>query len=503
MELSHWLGSLLFFLVACNLTHAQTDVSSSSKYSSGALAYGAILGDRDPVVVARPFSGEINARKVVRESDGNEVIYECHGAIARDSQGRVRREQFPSPMVRRPDGRGGQAISGIVISDPIAGVELRWDSMSRAVATFPLLSTPGNKPEPLDACEYEAGKTRSYPNGESQIIEFLGERTIQGISARGCRVTTLIPERTLQNDRTFTVTDESWTSYELHLSLIRIHGDPGLREDETVELDNITLGEPNASLFQLTDSSPPTSNPRIASPNPKLIEGPWETAGVSGIDGIFLTTVTGSNWQTINIRVYHRDAGKETSGNFGTDEKATEQSYNTQDAHSFTLFNGSRLRIHFVDVTDLKPFDLDLTFSSNPQEWSGTWSRPGQASNVVLRRPEPKPVVTVNPFVGDWTTASDKSYLAPGSLHIRQSSDGTLSAWLDRVIASRDRRNGELLLVHSATAPELDLERPGDTGPRNRYHGRLSGDGQMLTGNWADEGSGTLNAPDQFRKVPD
>jgi hypothetical protein len=260
MRLSHWLSSLLFFFVAFNLTHAQTNVSSSSKYSSGALAYGAILGDRDPVVVARPFSGEINARKVVRESDGNEVIYECHGAIARDSQGRVRREQFPSPMVRRrPDGRGGHAISAIVISDPIAGVEIRWDSISRAVATFPLLPPPGG---PLDACEYETGKTRTYPNGEYQIIESLDERTIQGISARGCRVTTFVPKGTLQNDKTFAVTDESWTSYELHLSLLRIHHDPSLREDETVQLDKITLGEPNASLFLLTDSNPPTSTLR-------------------------------------------------------------------------------------------------------------------------------------------------------------------------------------------------------------------------------------------------
>ena len=100
-------------------------------------------------------------------------------------------------------------------------------------------------------------------------------------------------------------------------------------------------------------------NTQIPSTNTELIEGPWETTGASGIDGIFLTIVTGSNWQTINIRVYHRDAGKETSGNFGTNERAAAQSYNTQDDHSFTLFDGSHLRIHFVDVEDLKSFDLD------------------------------------------------------------------------------------------------------------------------------------------------
>jgi hypothetical protein len=242
---------------------------------------------------------------------------------------------------------------------------------------------------------------------------------------------------------------------------------------------------------------------KIPSTNPELIEGPWETTSASGIDGIFLTTFTGSNWQTIDIRVYHRDADKETWGYFGTNERATAESYNLQDDHSFMLFDGSHLRIHFVDVTDLKPFDLDVTFSSGSHEWSGTWCRPRQTANVVLRRPEAKPGITPNRFVGDWMTASNNFYVASGSLHIRQSSDGNFSAWLDRVIASGDRRNGEFLQVHSATASGLDLERPGDTAPSYRYRGSLSGDGKRLTGDWARNGGAKLNAPDKFWKVPD
>jgi hypothetical protein len=239
---------------------------------------------------------------------------------------------------------------------------------------------------------------------------------------------------------------------------------------------------------------------QIPSAKPEFIEGPWETTSASGIDGIFLTTVTGSDWQSINIRVYHRDADKETWGNFGTNERATAESYNLQDDHSLTLFDGSHLRIHFVDVTDLKPFDLDVTFSFSAQEWSGMWSRPGQTSKVVLRRPEPKAGRTPNSFVGDWMTVSGNFYVARGSLHIRQSSDGKFYAWLDRVIASSDRRNGEFLQVHSATGSELDLERPADSGPSYRYRGKLSSDGQRLTGGWAETGGAKLNAPDKFWK---
>lgn len=39
---------------------------------------------------------------------------------------------------------------------------------------------------------------------------------------------------------------------------------------------------------------------QIPSTNPELIEGPWETTSASGIDGIFLTSVTGSNWNHLN-----------------------------------------------------------------------------------------------------------------------------------------------------------------------------------------------------------
>jgi hypothetical protein len=96
-------------------------------------------------------------------------------------------------------------------------------------------------------------------------------------------------------------------------------------------------------------------------------------------------------WQTINIRVYHRQGRKETSGWFATKDKASLEFYSMQEDQSFTLFDGERLRIHFTDITDLKPFDLDVTFSANAQAWTGTWSRSGQAFSLVLERPSCPP----------------------------------------------------------------------------------------------------------------
>ena len=116
---------------------------------------------------------------------------------------------------------------------------------------------------------------------------------------------------------------------------------------------------------------------QIPTEHPELIAGPWEVASTSGIKGIFFEIVTSSSgptgreqfdWQTMNIRVYHREGGKEAWGYFGTKDKASPQSYNMQDDHSFTLFDGEHLRIHSIEVTDLKSFDLDITFSPTSHE---------------------------------------------------------------------------------------------------------------------------------------
>ena len=262
---------------------------------------------------------------------------------------------------------------------------------------------------------------------------------------------------------------------------------------------------------------------QVPTEHPDLIAGPWEVASTSGIEGIFFEIVTTSSgqtgrehfdWQTMNIRVYHREEGKETWGYFETKDKASPQSYSMQDDHSFTLFDGERLRIHFADVTDMNPFDLDITFSPTSNEWSGTWLRSGQNLDVVLKRPEPNPGVTPTVFIGDWVGESvpdSPHYFAPGSLHIRESFDGVLSAWLDRTTSGmdpktrsihNDQRNGEWLKVNSATDSGLILDTTNPMGPPSQFRGSLSQDHQILTGTWERPGGGRLSAPDRFRRAP-
>jgi hypothetical protein len=245
--------------------------------------------------------------------------------------------------------------------------------------------------------------------------------------------------------------------------------------------------------------------------DPDMIAGPWESASATGIDGIFFQILTSYKapaadqqiaFQTIDIRVYHRQDLREKWGWFSTQFQARPDGYNAQDDESLILFDGQRLRVHFTDTTtsDLKPFDLDITFSTTTQSWTGTWSRRGQDNTVVLERPTPKSGTTPNGFVGDWKGETEHPYDTQGSLHIRQSQDGILSAWLDRKSSGGgDQRNGELLRVYFVTGAGLTLETAG-IGPPHDYHATISGDQEVITGSWSDAG-GRLNAPDKFRRI--
>jgi hypothetical protein len=257
---------------------------------------------------------------------------------------------------------------------------------------------------------------------------------------------------------------------------------------------------------------------RVLTLHPELIAGPWETVSATGIDGIFFQFVTSSSgpsgspqiaWQTVDIRVYHRQERKETWGWFATIYRAAPESSDVND-HASTQFDGQRLRINFTDTTDLKPFDLDLTFSPTEQIWTGTWSRSGQTFNVVLERPSVNGVFKPSGFVGDWQGEANV-FVDSGSLHIRESRDGILSAWLDRTMSGmdlttktvhRDQRNGEFLQANMFPGSGLVLETSNAIAPAYHYRANLPQDWQMITGKWENESGGGLSAPQKFRRLP-
>jgi hypothetical protein len=252
--------------------------------------------------------------------------------------------------------------------------------------------------------------------------------------------------------------------------------------------------------------------------HPEIIEGRWETTNSSGIDGILFTIETshvrtgrtiqrggqtiqngppgaGIARQTVEIQVYHRQSGKEAKGYFSP--HPPEGAIPTG---SFSSFDGEHLRIHF---TGDAPFDLDATFSAAEQRWTGTWSRVGEPAPVVLERPHLGEGAAASAFVGDWEGQADPNErgATSGTLHVRQSRDGALTAWLDRGVGrGLDQRNGEpLTITTDQTAIKLDLDTVVCCAAP--FNGVLSDDHQTITGVWFAPGMPGLQAPKRFRRM--
>jgi len=79
--------------------------------------------------------------------------------------------------------------------------------------------------------------------------ESLGTQTINGVQARGTRFTTVYPVNSEGNDRPITVTNESWVSPQLNITVMSKNSDPR-HGDRINRVENLTLSEPDPSLFQ-------------------------------------------------------------------------------------------------------------------------------------------------------------------------------------------------------------------------------------------------------------
>lgn len=209
--------------------------------------------------------------------------------------------------------------------------------------------------------------------------------------------------------------------------------------------------------------------------NPDLIAGPWETTDDSGIDGVWITLLTAhpANPKTIrqwvSVLVYHRGKAEQTWTYVSP--PADFLSYSS----SASLQDGKFLRIRIAGDASIKPVEINLIFSTNDENWTGTWWAGRSARRVDLRRPRPGDE-RAKSVIGDWNGGAERG----GSFHIRASSDDALSAWLDSSVYDV-RSSGELVAVESDTKNNIRLQLVD--WPCS-YEGNLSEDDEVLTGDW-------------------
>jgi hypothetical protein len=208
-------------------------------------AFAEIGADRE-VVKNAPYTATAVTEMTQSLADGNRIVNKTTSSVARDSQGRTRREE----TIGNVGGLQLKAAKIVSIHDPAAGTSFVVTSGQPADeekhGEAKVLKIEENKKVRVFTA---GGRIEAAERPREVKHESLGVKTIEGVSAEGNRETRTIPAGAVGNERPIEVTSETWYSPELHTVVLSRRNDP--RVGETVfRLTDISRAEPDAALFQ-------------------------------------------------------------------------------------------------------------------------------------------------------------------------------------------------------------------------------------------------------------
>jgi len=208
-------------------------------------------------VTGAPFSASFSTTSTETLTDGNTITHSSTGTIARDSQGRTRRD-MTLPAVGPMAVAGQPAPHVTFVNDPVAGTRYILEADTKTARLMPA---------PPDKAEFTKKAHTGVRGAEADketVTTSLGTQTIGGVTAEGTRYTRTIPAGQIGNAKPIVIVTERWYSADLQMVVMTKRSDP--RSGETVfQMTSITRTEPAATQFQVpADYSVSKAGPRGA-----------------------------------------------------------------------------------------------------------------------------------------------------------------------------------------------------------------------------------------------
>lgn len=211
---------------------ATTPVVSQVSASVGAVR-AHIEGIEIPAVANAPFTAKIVVTWNKPLVGGGTASRKYYTLVARDSQGRVRREMREFVPA---DSNAEPPLRSFTILDPISGARTLCTKASMTCATSAF--------QPRLPLTEEAGT--SSGSSENGTRESLGQQTMDDLPVVGTRETV---SNTGSSRIALTRTDV-WYSPDLHMDLSVIRNNPQLGE-VTLQVTNLVRGEPDSSWLSI------------------------------------------------------------------------------------------------------------------------------------------------------------------------------------------------------------------------------------------------------------
>jgi hypothetical protein len=241
-----------------------TEMSSSS----------AMLGALTSPVTGKPYEAEKVTRSEWHLADGTIITHEADTKIARDEEGRIR-EEIENTNAASIGGRQmNHTAESVTIADPVShsllimsgpkptmALRMQMPDFAKA-ASRPrtggvagiLETAPPPAPVRLGVAAGSSADLRlahGTGNARDEVrTEDLGKQSLAGLLVKGTRTSTTIPLGEIGNDRPITITHEEWYSPDLKLVVRSEDNDPRSGK-QTMELEGLTLGEPDPALFRV------------------------------------------------------------------------------------------------------------------------------------------------------------------------------------------------------------------------------------------------------------
>ena len=192
-------------------------------------------------VLNAPYSATITTEVSQELRDGNRIERRFTSLVARDSRGRVRREQQLAGIgAFLPPGD----VRMISISDPAAGVHYALDPERKvAMRSRPMVPGGGSVPDGTVIMRREGPEPGAATTS-------LGTRVIEGLTVEGTRTTIMLPAGAVGNQRPIEVVSERWYSPDLRVVVSSTRTDPRLGQT-TYRLQNIDRSQPAPELFRV------------------------------------------------------------------------------------------------------------------------------------------------------------------------------------------------------------------------------------------------------------
>jgi hypothetical protein len=259
MEVEAMTKSVVVFFLAASLPVLAQSQTGSVTYRGQVSGVAALApgGAGEAPVTNAPYSATIGIESIQTLPDGNRIVQNLTGSIARDSEGRTRSEP-PAPA-------DPNAPRMVLLQDPVAKTAYMLDFKNKTAQKIMTPSASGTRGASKDARDPSVPIVESFATPGPGVVvsvrggpsvagqtstEDLGSQTMEGLLVTGKRITRTIPAGEIGNAEPITIVTEEWTSPDLKTVVYSKTDDPASGV-QIYRLTNISRNEPDPSLFTI------------------------------------------------------------------------------------------------------------------------------------------------------------------------------------------------------------------------------------------------------------